>query len=127
MRCINLAVSVCLGKVNMTEGPLRLKWGTLVYKSRIHFDLYRLFLCTTNVRQGFPVKSLPNLVAISQRHHQPLWPLRAVFVGNNGQIGYNYYTQSRLQGLVAKVTDTVANGWCVRIGTPVRVASVPFK
>ena len=49
-------------------------------------------------------RSLQNLVAISQRSWRPLLTLKTSCKGNNGKIGYS------IQGLVAKVKDTVANG-----------------
>ena len=50
------------------------------------------------------IQSLQNLIAISQRSWQPLLTLKAGCIGNNGKIGYS------IQGLVAKVKDTVAIG-----------------
>ena len=47
-------------------------------------------------------RSLQNLVAVTQRYCQPLLTLKAGHIGNNDK--YN------IQGLVAKVKDTVANG-----------------
>ena len=48
--------------------------------------------------------SLQNLVAIFQRYNQPVLTSTAGCMGKDGKIGYS------IQGLVAKVKDTVANG-----------------
>ena len=53
--------------------------------------------------QGVP-RSLRNLVANSHKYYWPVLISKAGYKGNNGKIGYS------IQGLVAKVKDTAANG-----------------
>ena len=82
-------------------------WGRTVLRTCTFVFVYDVLLLAWLYCVAFHTsgsRSLQNLVAISPKYYWPVLVTKAGCKGDNGKNGYS------IQGLVAKVKDTVSNG-----------------